>query len=85
MFCSFGSRKTENPFLPENAVKRVYNNTGIVFPTVLLNGKACAIWRRLGRKLELRTLHKIGVRDRRAIERKAVDNFGSVALQWMEA
>ena len=80
-----GYRKTENPFLPENAVKRVNNNTGIVFPTVLLNGKVCAIWRRLGRKLELRTLHKIGVRDRRAIERKAVDNFGIVALQWMEA
>ena len=77
-----GYRKTENPILPEVCIKSVYNNTGIVFPTVLLDGTIAAVWKRTGNKLELKPLRKIGVRDLKRIERKAVDNFGSVAVQW---
>ncbi len=77
-----GYRKTENPFLIQSTIKSIYNNTGIIFPTVLVNGLVCAVWKRTGNKLELRTLKKISVRDQRKIERKAVDNFGNVAVQW---
>ncbi len=80
-----GYRKTENPFLPEGTIKQIYNNTGIVFPTVLLNGTACAVWKRSGNKLALKALKKIGERDRKKIEHKAVDNFGKVAVQWTGA
>lgn len=80
-----GYRKTENPFLPEGTIKQIYNNTGIVFPTVLLNGTVCAVWKRTGNKLELKQLKKIGDRDKKKIERKAVDNFGKVAVQWTGA
>ena len=76
-----GYRKTENPILPEAYIKSVYNNTGIVFPTVLLDGTVAAVWKRTGNKLELKPLRKIGARDQKRIERKAVDNFGSVAVQ----
>ena len=77
-----GYRKTENPILPETCIKSVYNNTGIVFPTVLLDGTVAAVWKRVGNRLELKPLRKISVRDQKRIERKAVDNFGSVAVQW---
>lgn len=77
-----GYRKTENPILPEACVKSIYNNTGIVFPTVLLDGTVAAVWKRTGNRLELKPLRKIGVRDQKRIERKAVDNFGKVAVQW---
>ena len=78
-----GYRKTENPILPESCIKSVYNNTGIVFPTVLLDGTVAAVWKRTGNRIELKPLGKIGIRDQKRIERKAVDNFGSVAVQWM--
>ncbi len=79
-----GYRKTENPILPENTIRQIYNNTGIVFPTVLLRGTAVAVWKRTGNKLELRPLKKIGERDRKKIERKAVDKFGVKAVQWTQ-
>jgi len=77
-----GYRKTENPILPQDRIKTIYNNTGIVFPTVLLNGTVSAVWKRTGNKLEIKPLQKIGVRDKKRIERKAVDNFGKIAVQW---
>lgn len=79
-----GYRKTENPILPENSIRQIYNNTGIVFPTVLLQGTAAAVWKRTGNKLELRPLKKINQRDRMKIERKAVDKFGVKAVQWTQ-
>lgn len=79
-----GYRKTENQILPNKCIKAVYNNTGIIFPTVLLNGTVCAIWKKSGNKLEICPLRNIGLRDRKKIECKAVDNFGKIAVQWME-
>ncbi len=79
-----GYRKTENPILPAGLIKRVYNNTGIVFPTVLLNGSVAAIWKRAGAKLTLRALGKIGAREQKRVERAAMDRFGPVTIQWLE-
>ena len=80
-----GYRKTENPVLPQELVKRVYNNTGIVFPTVLLHGKVAALWRRAGDRAEVAPLVKIGVRDRKRIERKAVDKHAFTGVKWVES
>ncbi len=77
-----GYRKTENPFLPEGLVKRVYNNTGIVFPSVLLHGRVAAIWKRTPKGVLITPLDKIGARDRKKIERKAVDSTSVRAVQW---
>lgn len=79
-----GYRKTENPFLPRELVKRVYNNTGIVFPTVLLHGKVAALWRRAGGRAEVTPLGRIGPRERRRIERSAVDMFAFSGVKWIE-
>lgn len=78
-----GYRKTENPFLPAEHIKRVYNNTGIVFPTVLLKGRVSAIWKRTGKTLEIKPFGKITAKDKKQIERKAVDNFGGAGVQWV--
>lgn len=80
-----GYRKTENPFLPIEHIKRVYNNTGIVFPTVLLRGSVSATWKRTGKVLEIRPFGKITVKDKKQIERKAVDNFGGAGVQWVNS
>ncbi|MCE5189022.1 MAG: winged helix DNA-binding domain-containing protein [Eubacteriales bacterium] len=78
-----GYRKAENPILLKNTIKSIYNNTGIVFPAVLIEGTVGAVWKRAGEKLEIQPLVKIGKRYRSLIERKAVDNFGRVAVQWV--
>ena len=80
-----GYRKTENPFLPAEHIKRVYNNTGIVFPTVLLRGRVSAVWKRTGKTLEIKPFGKITVKDKKQIERKAVDNFGGAGVQWINS
>ncbi len=80
-----GYRKTENPFLPIEHIKRVYNNTGIVFPTVLLRGRVSATWKRNGKVLEIRPFGKITAKDKKRIERKAVDNFGGAGVQWINS
>lgn len=78
-----GYRKKDNPFLPTEHIKRVYNNTGIVFPTVLLHGRVSAVWKRAGKSLEIRPFGKITAKDKKQIERKAVDNFGGAGVQWI--
>lgn len=77
-----GYRKTENPFLPEGLIKRVYNNTGIVFPTVLLRGRVAAIWKRTPKGVLITQIDKIGVRDKKKIERKADADFTGAAVRW---
>ncbi len=80
-----GYRKTENPFLPKEHIKRVYNNTGIVFPTVLLNGNVSASWKRTTNRLEIKPFKKIGMRDKKRIERKAMSVFAVASVQWIDA
>ena len=40
-----GYEKKESPFLPPEQLKKVFNNTGIVFPTLLLDGKVTGKWK----------------------------------------
>ncbi len=80
-----GYRKTENPFLPEGLVKRVYNNTGIVFPAVLLHGRVAAIWKRTPKGVLITPLGQIGVRDKKKIERKAGADFADAVVRWAGA
>ena len=79
-----GYRKTENPFLPRELVRRVYNSTGIVFPAVLLNGRVAALWRRAGGRAEVTPLCRLGTRERKRIERSAVDKFAFAGVKWIE-
>ena len=80
-----GYCKTENPFLPRDTAKRVYTNTGIVFPTVLLDGAVTAIWRRAGTKIMLAPLRGLSAREREIIENKAVDKLACGAVKWVES
>lgn len=80
-----GYRKTENPFLPAEHVKRVYNDTGIVFPAVLLDGSVAAVWKRGGKRLECRPLKPISARDKKRIARKAAAGFDVAPVRWTDA
>ena len=44
-----GYEKKESPFLPPEHLKKVFNNTGIVFPALLLDGKVAGRWKEDGK------------------------------------
>lgn len=48
-----GYEKKENPFLPPEHLKKVFNNTGIVFPTLLLDGKVLGKWKEQDKSIAL--------------------------------
>jgi len=79
-----GYRKTGNPVLPPECVKAVYNNAGIVFPAVLLNGTVCAVWKAAGRRLCCTPVRRVGARDRKRIARAGMDRFGAAGVKWMD-
>jgi hypothetical protein len=48
-----GYRKEDNPFLPQEHLRRVFNLTGIVHPVLLLDGCAAGTWKYKSGKLTL--------------------------------
>ena len=48
-----GYEKKESPFLPPEYLKKVFNNTGIVFPTLLLDGEVQGKWKEHPRRIEV--------------------------------
>ena len=46
-----GYEKTDNPFLPLEHLRKIFNMAGIVMPAVLLRGRIVGKWKRSGKKL----------------------------------
>ena len=51
-----GYEKKESPFLPPAHLKQVFNNTGIVFPTILLDGTVGGKWKEADKHISLTAL-----------------------------
>ena len=45
--------KQDNPILPAEWRKQLFNNTGIVFPALLVNGRVCGKWKEQPRAVEV--------------------------------
>ena len=45
--------KQDNPILPQEWRKQIFNNTGIVFPALLVNGRVCGKWKEQPRAVEV--------------------------------
>ena len=48
-----GYEKTENPVLPPEHLKKIFNNTGIVFPALLVEGAVCGKWKEQPKRIEI--------------------------------
>ena len=48
-----GYQKTENPFLPPEHLRGIFNLAGIVMPAVLWRGRVIGRWKKTGRKLTI--------------------------------
>lgn len=80
-----GYRKEDNPILPPEHLRGVFNLTGIVHPTVLAeDGRIVARWREKDGKVELMPFENIGVRTKKRIEREVEKWFEVKEIRWME-
>ena len=79
-----GYRKEDNPILPPEHLRGVFNLTGIVHPTVLAEGRIVARWREKDGKVELMPFENIGARTKKRIEREVEKWFEVKEIRWME-
>ena len=71
-----GYEKRSNPFLPESALRGVFTLTGIVRPSILLDGKIVGVWKRRGTSVEVTSLTSLQSLQRSRIEEEALRIFG---------
>ena len=71
-----GYEKRSNPFLPESALRGVFTLTGIVRPSILLDGKIVGVWKRRGTSVEVTSLTSLQPLQRSRIEEEALRIFG---------
>ena len=72
-------RKEDNPFLPPEYLRGIFNKAGIVMPALLLRGRVAGRWRRSGRKLTVTAFRELSERDRKTIRRAAESTFGALS------
>ncbi|MBQ8202251.1 MAG: winged helix DNA-binding domain-containing protein [Clostridia bacterium] len=75
-------RKEENPFLPPEHLRGIFNLAGIVNPPILLHGHAAGKWKEKDGKVELTAFETIQPKDKRLIEREAERLFDVKKIIW---
>ncbi|GHV34955.1 hypothetical protein FACS1894187_06630 [Synergistales bacterium] len=73
--------RSRSRMMDEQYKRDVTTNTGIVHPTILLNGRIQAKWKKSGNKLTVTPFHKIPQRDRNKIARHGKKLFQDKALE----
>lgn len=71
-----GYEKTENPFLPQQALHGIFNRAGIVMPPILLRGRIVGRWKRTGRKALLTLFEAVAPADMPTLCQTAEALFG---------
>ena len=66
-----GYDKRDNPFLPQEHIREIFNLAGIVMPAVLLHGSVVGRWRSTGKTLEVTLFETIGEQERNTIKQCA--------------
>lgn len=67
-----GYRKEENPFLPPEHLRGIFNLAGIVMPAVLLRGRVAGKWKKSGRKLTVTLFESVNTADETLITAEAL-------------
>lgn len=77
-----GYRKEDNPFLPQENLRGIFNLAGIVNPAILLYGRVVGKWKEKDGKVELTAFERINAKNRRLIERECARLFTVKKLIW---
>lgn len=77
-----GYRKEDNPFLPNEHLRGIFNLAGIVHPAILLRGQVVGRWQEKNGKVEFTAFESIDAADRRCIEAEAQMHFPVKKVMW---
>lgn len=73
--------KRENPFFDPQHIRDIYTMTGILKPTVMLNGQLAATWRREKGTIYIKPFRKIKAAEKKRIASKAAEDGASVCFE----
>jgi len=77
-----GYRKEDNPFLPPEHLRGIFNLAGIVNPAILLRGRVVGKWKEAKGRVEMTAFEPIAPADRRLIEQEAGRLYTVKKLIW---
>lgn len=77
-----GYRKEDNPFLPPEHLRGIFNLAGIVNPAILLRGRVVGKWKKKNGKVEFTAFEPISAADKRRIEQEAARLFPVKKVIW---
>lgn len=77
-----GYRKEDNPFLPPEHLRGIFNLAGIVNPAILLRGRVVGKWKEKNGRFDLTAFEAISEADKRCIEAEAARLFAVKKTRW---
>lgn len=80
-----GYRKEDNPFLPPEHLRGIFNLAGIVNPAILLHGRVVGKWKEKDGKVELTPFEPIPHSDRERIVEEVIRLFVPKRIKWTES
>ena len=78
-----GYRKEDNPFLPPEHLRGIFNLAGIVNPAILLHGRVAGKWKEKGGKVEFTTFETLSGKDKQLIAQEAEQLFQPRKIKWI--
>ena len=78
-----GYRKEDNPFLPPEHLRSIFNLTGIVMPAILLRGRVVGRWKQKDGKMTFSLFEKVSAKDRRLIVKAAEELWKLKRIEWL--
>lgn len=80
-----GYKKEENPFLPPQYLRGIFNRAGIVMPSILLDGRVAGCWKRKNSCFTVELFSNSSARQKREITEAAEASFGHLKkIEWKE-
>lgn len=78
-----GYEKKESPFLPPEHLKKVFNNTGIVFPPLLIDGTVRGKWKEQDKYIALTAFEPWNKTQTAAVQKAAKDLWPDKPLKFL--
>lgn len=77
-----GYRKEDNPFLPGEHLRGIFNLAGIVNPAILLRGRVVGKWKEKDGKVEFTAFEVLSEKEKALIEQEAECLFQPRKIKW---
>lgn len=78
-----GYEKKESLYLPMEHLKQIFNNTGIVFPALLLDGQVCGKWKEQPKRIDVTLFTPLNERQTRAVQQECARLWPDKALRFV--